>query len=137
MIEGGPCACCGTTMASIWYGKKGTEKFCKRAECMRAGGYLPAKKIKGAAKRARAAATEVKEEEEETINVDLTVSEVIDIYGQRCATARHARPPARPVRTSLLTCGLNSSLSPATPRESGTATRSPWRSTSGGTRSRP
>ena len=38
------------------------------------------KKVK-AAKRARAMADEVKEEEE-VINIDLNVSEVIDIYGQ-------------------------------------------------------
>ena len=105
MIEGGPCTKCGTTHASIWYGKKG-EKFCKKADCLRAGGYLPPKKDKKgsvAAKRARWATSCAEVEEEETINVDLTVSEVLDIYGQRCATACHARPsrtPAcRPVRT--------------------------------------
>ena len=94
MIEGGPCTCCGTTMASIWYGKKGGDKFCKKAACMREGGYLAAKKLKGtAAKRARA--TAVKEEyEEEIVNVELTVSEVVDIYGQRCAVP--ATAPAHP-----------------------------------------
>ena len=49
---GGPCACCGATEASIWYGKKEADQYCKRAECMRAGGYLPPKKLK----RARAVA---------------------------------------------------------------------------------
>ena len=60
MIEGGPCACCGATEASIWYGKKGGEKYCKKAACMREGGYLAAKKAKAgsaAGKRARALTT--------------------------------------------------------------------------------
>ena len=53
---------------------------------MRECGYLLPKKVKhgsAAAKRARAAAGDVKEEDEEVINLDLSVSEVIDIYGQR------------------------------------------------------
>eukprot|EP00966_Prymnesium_polylepis_P219427 5076764-Prymnesium_polylepis.1 len=102
MPEGGPCAECGTTFASIWYGKKGQAKYCKKAECMRVGGYLAPKKVKAgsaAAKRARATAAEVKEEEEEIINIDLNVSEVIDIYGQRCA-ARRAHARAQPARGS-------------------------------------
>ena len=40
MIEGGPCAKCGATQASIWYGKRVGDKYCKKAECMREGGYL-------------------------------------------------------------------------------------------------
>ena len=83
MREGGPCAHCGATFASIWYGKRDEDKYCKKADCIRAGGYLAPKKLKGvAAKRARVQA--VKEEsEDEIINVDLMVSEVIDVYGQR------------------------------------------------------
>ena len=87
MIEGGPCAECGATWASIWYGKRGEEKYCKKADCMRAGGYLAPRKAKGAAaKRARAglAAAEVKVEPE-SISIDATVAEILDIYGQRCA----------------------------------------------------
>ena len=92
MRFGGPCASCGTTVASIWYGKKDEEKYCKKAACMRAGGYLSPKKLKGTtAKRARVHA--VKEEsDEEIINIDLSVSEVIDIYGQRCAAFPRAQP---------------------------------------------
>ena len=56
---------------------------------MRAGGYLKPLKATGA-KRKRVQA--VKEEEEaEIINVDLTVSEVIDIYGTRCAALSRPR----------------------------------------------
>ena len=46
MIVGGPCACCGATQASIWYGKKDEMKYCKKAACMRAGGYLAAQERK-------------------------------------------------------------------------------------------
>lgn len=84
MIEGGPCVICGIMQSSIWYGKKG-DKNCKKAECMRAQGYLLPKKLKknsAAAKRARAAETEdIKEE----INLDTTITELIDVYRQRCA----------------------------------------------------
>jgi hypothetical protein len=86
MIEGGPCSSCGTTNASIWYGKKDGPKYCKKAGCMRQGGYLMPKKVKAgsaAAKRARAPVKE--EEEEEVINLDTTITELVDIYGQRCA----------------------------------------------------
>ena len=96
MIEGGPCASCGTTLASIWYGKRGGDKYCKKAICMREGGYLAAKKAKAgsaAGKRARAAAVK-EEEEEEEVNLDLTVSEVIDIYGQRSAARSPTPMPA-------------------------------------------
>ena len=87
MIEGGPCNECGATQASIWYGKRGEPKYCKKGDCMRAGGYLPPLKAKGAtAKRARPglAAAEVKVEPE-SVSIDATVEEIIDIYGQRCA----------------------------------------------------
>ena len=59
---------------------------------MRAGGYLSPKKLKGiTAKRSRVHA--VKEEfDEEIINIDLSVSQVIDIYGQRCAACPRAQP---------------------------------------------
>ena len=93
MIEGGPCIVCGTTTSSIWYGKK-ENKNCKKAGCMRASGYLLPKKIKqgsAVAKRARAAAAEP-EEEEEVINLDTTVIELVDIYGQRCTALASARP---------------------------------------------
>ena len=54
------------TSASIWYGKRDEEKYCKKAACMCAGGYLAPKKLKGvAAKRARVQA--VKEESDEEI----------------------------------------------------------------------
>eukprot|EP00966_Prymnesium_polylepis_P145892 3370342-Prymnesium_polylepis.1 len=46
---------------------------------MRQGGYLVAKKVKvssAAAKRARAAAADVKEEDEEVINVDTTLKAI-------------------------------------------------------------
>ena len=83
MIEGGPCACCGATVASIWYGKKDNEKYCKKAACMRAGGYLAPKKEKE--KKLKRARGDVKEEpeEEDVINLDTTVTELVDIYGQR------------------------------------------------------
>ena len=61
MITGGPCAVCGTDKASIWYGKRAGDKYCKKAECMRAGGYLKPKKAKGAA--AQRVCAEMKEEE--------------------------------------------------------------------------
>ena len=86
MIVGGPCACCGATQASIWYGKKDENKYCKKAACMRAGGYLaPMKKEREKkVKRARGGG-DVKEEpeDEEVVNLDTTVTELIDIYGQR------------------------------------------------------
>ena len=106
MIKGGPCACCGATTASIWYGKKGADKFCKKADCLRAGGYLAPKQVKAgsaAAKRARAA--EVKEEDDEVINLDTTISELIEIYGQRCAPPalpRSALPAAARARLALM-----------------------------------
>ena len=106
MIEGGPCIVCGITQSSIWYGKK-DNKNCKKSGCMRECGYLLPKKVKhgsAAAKRARAAAaTDVKEEDEELINLELTVSEVIDIYGQRCPHRARARrwPAARRPRVRL------------------------------------
>ena len=46
--RGRPCHECGATQASIWYGKRGEPKYCKKADCMRAGGYLALKKPKGA-----------------------------------------------------------------------------------------
>ena len=85
MIVGGPCACCGATQASIWYGKKDEMKYCKKAACMRAGGYLAPKKEKEKkVKRARGGG-DVKEEpeEEEVVNLDTTVTELVDMYGQR------------------------------------------------------
>ena len=48
MIEGGPCVHCGASWASIWYGKREADKYCKKAVCMRQGGYLLPKKLKGA-----------------------------------------------------------------------------------------
>ena len=111
-IEGGPCSCCGATAASIWYGKKDGPKNCKKAECMRAGGYLMAKKVKkvsAATKRARATTAEVKEEDEEVINIDLDISEVIDIYGQRCAAPTPA-PSPRARRPPCLPSGLHPAL---------------------------
>jgi hypothetical protein len=105
-IEGGPCANCGATEASIWYGKKSGDKYCKKGDCMRAGGYLKPKKEKAssaAAKRARAADL-VKEDDEEVINLDTTISELVDIYGQRCAPPappRSALPAAARVRLAL------------------------------------
>ena len=83
MIEGGPCACCGATQASIWYGKKDESKYCKKAACMRAGGYLAPKKEKKL-KRARGGDVKEEPEEEEVVNLDTTVTELVDIYGQRC-----------------------------------------------------
>ena len=35
------CESCGTQEASCWYGKRGGPHWCKKAACMRAGGYLP------------------------------------------------------------------------------------------------
>ena len=35
------CDNCGTQEASCWYGKAGGPHWCKKAACMRAGGYLP------------------------------------------------------------------------------------------------
>ena len=35
------CDNCGTEEASCWYGKAGGPHWCKKAACMRAGGYLP------------------------------------------------------------------------------------------------
>ena len=35
----------------IWHGKKPGPYFCKKAECMRVGGYLPPKKGRRASKR--------------------------------------------------------------------------------------
>ena len=85
MIVGGPCACCGATQASIWYGKKDEMKYCKKAACMRAGGYLAPKKEKEKkVKRARGGDVKEEPEEEEVVNLDTTVTELIDIYGQRC-----------------------------------------------------
>ena len=100
MIEGGPCHECGATQASIWYGKRGEPKYCKKADCMRAGGYLALKKPKGAAsKRARPGqAADAVKAEAESISIDATVAEIIDIYGQRCAC-----PLPRPARARL-TC---------------------------------
>ena len=86
MIEGGPCSNCGVTQASIWYGKRTGHRYCKKAECMRAGGYLGPKKMK--AKRVRAALAAALEDEDgeaEVINEDTSIIELIDIYGQRCA----------------------------------------------------
>ena len=77
------------TTSSIWfYGKIG-NKNCKKADCMREQGYPLPKKVKAgsaAGKRARAAAGGgAVKEEDEVINLDLNLSELIDIYGQRCA----------------------------------------------------
>ena len=94
MIEGGPCTHCGATQASIWYGKRDKEKYCKRSECMRAGGYL-APKLTKAMKRRRVQTelTPVKLEAE-TYSLEATIEELIDIYGQRCAAL--SNPPALP-----------------------------------------
>ena len=88
MIVGGPCACCGATQASIWYGKKDDMKYCKKAACMREGGYLaPKKDLKEKQKKLKRArgGGDVKEEpeDEEVVNLDTTVTELVDIYGQR------------------------------------------------------
>ena len=76
MIEGGPCAHCGATQASIWYGKRDKEKYCKRSECMRAGGYL-APKLTKAMKRRRVQTelTPVKLEAE-TYSLEATIEEL-------------------------------------------------------------
>ena len=86
VLEGGPCSHCGATQASIWYGKREGHRFCKKADCMRAGGYLKPKKL---SKRVRAVAAALEDEENdgEVINVDTTIIELIDIYGQRCVHA--------------------------------------------------
>ena len=86
MIEGGPCSNCGATHASIWYGKRSGHKYCKKAECMRAGGYLGPKKMKAKRVRAALAAALADEDgEAEVINEDTSIIELIAIYGQRCA----------------------------------------------------
>ena len=46
------CDNCGTQEASCWYGKAGGPHWCKKAACMRAGGYLPPLQARGG-KRAR------------------------------------------------------------------------------------
>jgi hypothetical protein len=82
MIEGGPCSECGATQASIWYGRRGGPKYCKKADCLRAGGYLLPKKAKGLASK-RVRAERMVEEVPESINLDSSLSELIDVYGQR------------------------------------------------------
>jgi hypothetical protein len=83
---GGGCAHCGATEASIWYGKKDALQYCKKADCMRAGGYPAPKKLK----RARAVAPGAEPAVAELVSLEQSahadgawVQEVEEIRGHR------------------------------------------------------